>query len=98
MVIRMKHCEQVFWNEVANSCEWQCPNIAGYILDYCEDEEVTGFNLRTINGVMTISAVGRTLGKRQESFCDLELTGDEMLERRSHSVTAFNKREAKHER
>ncbi len=90
----MKHCEQVVWNEIAAACEWQCPNITGYILDHVEDEAVTGFNLRTVNGVMTISVVGRNLGKRQESFTELELSGDEMLERRQHSVNAFNKREA----
>ena len=90
----MKHCEQVVWNEIAQAIEWQCPNITGYILDYIEDEAVTGFNLRTVNGVMTIGVVGRTQGKRQESFTDLWLSGDEMLDRREHSVNAFNKKEA----
>ena len=90
----MKHCEQVVWNEIAQALEWQCPNITGYILDYVEDPEVTGFNLRTVNGVMTIGVVGRDYGRRQETFTDLELSGDEMLKRRQHSVNNFNKREA----
>lgn len=91
----VKHCEQLFWRDVANECEWQCPNIAGYILDYVEDEAVTGFTLRTVNGVMTIAVVGRDYGRRQESFADLELSGDELLKRREYSANAFNKREFK---
>lgn len=71
----MNRCEQLIWNDIAATFEWQCPNIAGYIIDHVENPECKGFNIKTLNGITTIQAIGIDAGKRREKFCDLEITG-----------------------
>jgi hypothetical protein len=71
----MTPVERRIWNEIAECLELECVNIVSYIYDFVDDEECKGFTLKSCNGIVTISTIGRKIGRRQERILELELNG-----------------------
>lgn len=76
--------EKHLWEGIREILEFQCANIAGYILDHIDDPECKGFNLKTLNGITTIKVIGKNVKRRQEKLCTLEIS-EEMPERWRHT-------------